>query len=78
MPNSGDLKDEYGRVPDVSGYILDKALEILRERGVVNVSVIQTAAPRLRDTEHDGASRVIRQSVAGNGTLELLVCNMNI
>lgn len=65
-------------IPDVSGYKLDRALELLKIQGFDKTEVKLTASPRLRDAGYDGSARVIRQSVSVDGTIELLVCNLNI
>ncbi len=65
-------------ITDISGFRLDQALELLKEKGIVNISVKLTASPRLRDMAYDGNSRVVRQFIGADGTMELLVCNLNI
>jgi hypothetical protein len=65
-------------IPDISGCKLDHALELLKEKGFVKISVKLTASPRLRDAGYDGSSRVVRQFLSDDGIVELLVCNLNI
>lgn len=65
------------QIQDVSGYRLEQALELLEAQGIYQVSVKMTASPRLRNIPYDGDSRVVRYSFLHDGTLELLVCNMN-
>jgi hypothetical protein len=65
-------------IPDMSGYGLDQAMELLKDKGFVKICVMLTASPRLRDAGYDGSSRVVRQVVRDDGTVELLVCNINI
>jgi hypothetical protein len=65
-------------IPDISGFKLDQALELLKDKGIVKISVKLTASPRLRDMGYDGNSRVVRQFLRDDGTMELLVCNLNI
>ena len=65
-------------IPDISGCMLDQALGLLKEKGFVKISVKLTASPRLRDAGYDGSSRVVRQFLKEDGTLELLVCNLNL
>jgi len=64
------------QIPDVSGYMLGNALELLKARGIEKVSVRFTAPPRMRNASYDENSRTIRQVVLEDGTLELLVCNV--
>lgn len=64
-------------IPDFSGHRLEQALEHLKDKGFVKISVKLTASPRLRDEGYDGSSRVVRQFLKADGTLELLVCNFN-
>jgi hypothetical protein len=65
------------QIPDVAGYKLDYALELLKASGIEKITVKLTASPRLRDAGYDGSSRIIRQNVQNDGSLELLICNMN-
>ena len=65
------------QIADVSGYKLDHALELLKAHGIEKISVKLTASPRLRAAGYKGSSRVVRQSVLDDGTLELLVCNVS-
>ena len=64
-------------IPDVSGYKLDNALELLKAVGIEKISVQTTASPRRRDAGYNGSSRVIRQSMNEDGSLILLVCNID-
>lgn len=63
------------RMPDVSGFRLEKAIKLLSSSGVEKVNVRLTASPRLRQAGYNGNSRVVRQSRTADGTVELLVCN---
>ena len=65
------------QIPDVAGYTLDDALELLKANGVKMVSVCMTAPPAKRGGGYDGNSRVIRQTRPGEGNLVLLVCNID-
>lgn len=65
-------------IPDISGFRLDQALELLKDKGSMKISVKLTASPRLRDAGYDGSSRVVRQLLGDDGILELLVCDLNI
>jgi hypothetical protein len=65
-------------IEDMSGCKLDQAMELLNENGIVKISVKLTASPRLRDIGYDSNSRVVRQVLQDDGTMELLVCNLNI
>lgn len=66
------------RIPDVSGYKLENALVLLKARGIDRISVQLTSSPRLRDAGYDGSSRVVRQSASDDGSIELLICNLDI
>lgn len=65
------------RIPDVSGYKLENALELLKAQGIEKVVVKFTAPPRMSAAGYDGSSRTVRQSILDDGTLELLVCNID-
>lgn len=62
-------------MPDVSGYELWRASELLALHGVKNIEVRLTASPRTRQAGYDRNSRVVRQSISSDGTVVLLVCN---
>jgi hypothetical protein len=65
-------------VPDVCGFRLENASEILTSAGFDKIVVHTTAAPRLRDSGYDGNSRVVRQEISADNVIELLVCNIHI
>jgi len=67
---------EKKQVPDVSGLRLEQAMNILKSMGYDRLTVDVTAPPRMRGAGYDGSSRVIRQTVAEDGTVGLLVCNI--
>lgn len=77
MQYPAGCQKEYMQIPDVSGYKLDNAVELLRARGMEKIIVKLTTQPRLRESGYNGSSRIIRQSSLDDGTLELLVCNIN-
>ncbi len=62
---------------DVSGRRLEDAIELLAYQGFGKVSIKLTASPRLRDKGYDADSRVVRQRMSDDDTVELLVCNVN-
>jgi beta-lactam-binding protein with PASTA domain len=64
------------QMPDVSGLRLEQAIDILTSMGFEKLTVDITAPPRMRGAGYDGSSRVIRQTVAADGTVGLLVCNI--
>ena len=66
------------QIPDVSGFRLENAFEILTSAGIERIVVHTTAPPRHRDTGYDSNSRVIRQKASEDNTIELLVCNIHI
>ncbi|HOJ80886.1 MAG TPA: hypothetical protein PLG72_08565 [Clostridiales bacterium] len=61
---------------DVSGFRLEDAMKQLKAQGY-EITVRLTAAPRLRDRGYDADSRVVRQRLLDEKTVELLVCNVN-
>lgn len=63
-------------MPDVSGLQLEQAIEILTSMGFDKLTIDTTAPPRMRGAGYDGSSRVIRQTMAADGTIWLLVCNI--
>ncbi len=63
-------------MPDVSGLRLEQAIDILTSLGFEKLTVEITAPPRMRGAGYDGSSRVIRQTMAADGTNWLLVCNI--
>lgn len=65
-------------VPDVCGFRLENAFEILTSAGFENIVVHATAPPRLRGSGYDGSSRVVRQKKSVDNVIELLVCNIHI
>jgi hypothetical protein len=65
-------------IPDVSGFRLDKAQEILGRYGVENIIVQVTVPPKSREQSYNNSSRVVRQEVAIDGTVRLLVCNPDL
>ncbi len=60
---------------DVSGRRLRDALMILKSQGFDKIAVRLTAPPGQRDKGYSADSRVIRQVLTENSTVELLVCN---
>ena len=62
---------------DVSGRRLEDAIRLLKSQGFEKYTVTLTASPRLRDSGYDAKSRVVRQHISDDGTVELLVCNVN-
>lgn len=62
---------------DVSGRRLEDALKILDSQGFDRITVKLTASPGRRDKGYNADSRVIRQVLTENSTVELLVCNLD-
>ena len=62
-------------LPDIIGYKLNKALDILRAAGFIDVSVDITTSPREKDLKPHCESRVVRVVEKDNRKIELLVCN---
>lgn len=65
------------QIPDVSGLRLGKAIELLKAHGIEKITVRITAPPRVSDEGYDENSRTVRGKVLDDGTLELLVCNID-
>ncbi|HOQ06222.1 MAG TPA: hypothetical protein PLP87_00215 [Clostridiales bacterium] len=61
---------------DYSGFRLEDAMEQLKAQGY-EITVRLTASPRQRDMGYGTDSRVVRQRLLDNRTVELLVCNVN-
>ena len=66
------------QVPDVSGYRLEDAVELLRAKGIKTINIYQTAPPGKKDKIYNGSSRVLRQVLAEDGSIGLLVCNTDL
>ncbi len=62
---------------DVSGRRLADAVRMLNSQGFDSIRVRLTAPPGLRDKGYSDDSRVIRQVLSEDNTVELLVCNLN-
>lgn len=62
---------------DVSGLRLEDAIRMLNSQGFEKTQVRLTASPRLRDKGYNADSRVVRQVLSEQNTVELLVCNLN-
>ena len=58
-------------VPDVIGFVLDKALNEIRERGFFIDKVLITKP--VKATEPLGIARVVRLSVVGEAKLQVVV-----
>jgi hypothetical protein len=66
---------EHMDIPDVSGYKLEKAAELLASHGYSRIEVQLTASPRMRQAGYDKNSRVVRLSKSADDTIVLLVCS---
>ncbi len=66
---------EHMDIPDVSGYMLEKAVKLLASHGYSRIEVQLTASPRMRQAGYDKNSRVVRQSKSADDTIVLLVCS---
>jgi hypothetical protein len=64
------------RVPDVTGFTLGEALNVLKAAGITETVIRLTTPPRDKGMEYSGSSRVVRQLTSDDGrTEELIVCN---
>lgn len=61
-------------LPDLTGYKLDKALEVLDSLGVEGIKIVVTTPPRERLQQPSENARVLRVNEMGTGELEILVC----
>lgn len=62
-------------VPDIVGFTLADAREMLEKCGLNICSIQMTAPPRAGRFEHNNRSRVIRVKIIEEKNVELLVCN---
>lgn len=78
MQVSAAPMDERPQMPDVTAYTLERALKALQSGGIYDdkITVRLTAPPRRRDEACSGNSRVVGQAMREDGTVELLVANM--
>ena len=64
-------------IPDVTGFTLGVAVDILKAAGIAEIKVELTAPPREINKEYNCGSRVVRQKTSAGGTAqELVVCNL--
>ncbi len=62
-------------IPDVAGFRLDEAEDILKEHGVCDYDILVTKPPKAPEAEYNGNYRVIRLQYDKKGLLKLLICN---
>jgi len=62
-------------LPDIIGYKLNKALDILRVAGFEDFTVNLTTPPREKDQQPHFESRVVRVVEKDNKKIEILICN---
>ncbi len=62
------------KIPDIIGYTLREALEILERENMAVESVEVTSAPRLRNQQPDHEMRVVRTDPAEDNRIKLFVC----
>ncbi|MGI6778291.1 MAG: hypothetical protein ACOX7R_09855 [Acetivibrionales bacterium] len=65
-------------IPDVTGFTLGEAKELIENAGMEIISISLTAPPRCRINGVDDACRVVRIRECEEGKIELIVCNPNI
>lgn len=62
-------------LPDLTGYKLNKALNILNSRGIKNIYVSMTTQPNEKDREINPESRVVRMTEDHDNRINILVCS---
>jgi len=62
-------------LPDLIGYKLNKALDILNSRGIKNISVSITTQPHDKDRQINPESRVVRMIEDQDNKINILVCS---
>lgn len=64
-------------LPDITGFTLAEALQILENAGFNNVGIKLTAPPRIVNEEYNDLSRVVRiRLFQETNFVELIVCNI--
>ncbi len=61
-------------IPDVSGFVLKDALEILKISGICVKNISPICPPKQRTGEYHDFYRVVRVKKNDDETVELLVC----
>lgn len=65
------------QIPDVTGFTLGEALNMLKTAGIHETVVRMTTPPRQRDMKYDMNSRVVRQRTCSDSCIEeLTVCSL--
>ncbi len=64
-------------IPDVTCNKLEKACKTLEIAGTKKIIVQVTEPPRSKEGAYNEASRVIRQEILADGSVKLLVCNVD-
>lgn len=62
------------KIPDIIGYTLREALEILDRENIVAEFIEVTSAPRLKCQQLDHGMRVVRTDPAEDNKIKLFVC----
>jgi beta-lactam-binding protein with PASTA domain len=68
------MKESVG-IPDVTGYILERAENILKEAGIRTITLAATSAPVRGQKYSSGPAvtcRVLRQKLLDNDSIELV------
>ncbi len=61
-------------IPDIKCFILDNAVSILRDNGIIKYKIKETVAPGQLYNESEKVLRVLRTETDENGELTILVC----
>ncbi len=62
-------------LPDLTGYMLQRAEDILESYGVDEIEVVLTSPPWKREQQPSPKSRILRVSRITDRKVQLLVCN---
>ena len=62
-------------IPDVEGFLLGRAMELLNDKRNINASILVTGPPRLAKNEYDDVFRVLRVRALSEDRLELVICD---
>lgn len=63
-------------IPDIVGFTLGRARELLENNGITIADISVTAPPRGRGGAYGDYSRIVRLEAVGEKRAALLVCNV--
>jgi hypothetical protein len=62
------------KIPDIIGFNLRDAVEVLKNKNIGIDTIEITSAPRLKCQEYDDTARVLRILLAEDNKVKLLIC----